>query len=174
MGKDEGVQPSFKIDWTKKDSATYTVKGTYEDVFEFFKQRNANKEEWGKFSPTKPELAFKPKKGPIEEVVLKIGYTITLPKWSGYNDAKKSCKEAWDKMFSSLEKHEEGHRLILLEEAAIFGEKVTSQKNLDTKKLAELLKEFSPSVKTAQKKYDDATESGAKKGVFLPAPDQCK
>jgi predicted secreted Zn-dependent protease len=119
-------------------------------------------------------VAFKPNKGPIQEVVLKLGYTITMPKWSGYNDAKKPCKEAWDKMFSSLEKHEEGHRLILLEEAAIFGEKVTSQKDLDTKKLAELLKDFSPSVDKAQKKYDDATESGAKKGVFLPAPDQCK
>src|SRR5687768_5008746 len=69
MGKDEDVQPSFKIEWTKKDSATYTVKGSYEDVFKFFEKRNANKEEWGKFSPTKPEVAFKPKDGPIQEVV---------------------------------------------------------------------------------------------------------
>ena len=41
MGEDEGVQPSFKIDWTKNDSATYTVKGTYEDVFKFFEKRVA-------------------------------------------------------------------------------------------------------------------------------------
>jgi Bacterial protein of unknown function (DUF922) len=174
MSKDQGAKPSFKVEWTKKDSATYTVQGSYDDVYKFYEKRNASKEEWGKFSVTKPNIAFKPNKGPITEVVLKIGYTITMPKWSGYNDAKKSCKEAWDKMFSSLEKHEDGHRLILLEEVAIFGEKVTSQTDLDQKKLAELLKDFSPSIDKAQKKFDDATDHGAKKGVFLPAPDQCK
>lgn len=174
MSKDQGAKPSFKVEWTKKDSATYTVKGSYEEVYKFYEKRNASKEEWGKFSTTKPQLSFKPTKGTIEEVVLKIGYTITMPKWSGYNDAKKSCKEAWDKMFSSLEKHEDGHRSILEEEVKSFGEKVKSQTNLDQKKLGELLKEFSPSVNKAQKKFDDSTGSGAKKGVFLPAPDQCK
>ena len=74
----------------------------------------------------------------------------------------------------ALEKHEDNHRLILLEQCAIFGEKVSAEKDLTLKKLSELFAQFPKDVKAAQDKYDDATMHGEKEGVFLPAPDKVK
>ena len=167
---------TFKINWTKKGKATETVPGkTYDEMFKFFEKKNAAKQEWGKFSTERPGLALLPAKDePITEVVLSIGYTITLPSWSGASSATKAGKAAWDKMFKALEKHEDNHRLILLEECAKFGEKVGAEKELTKKKLAELFTQFPKDVKAAQDKYDDATSHGEKEGVFLPAPDKVK
>ncbi len=169
-----GVKPKFKMKWDKKDSSTYTVPGkTYEDVFKFFKGKNDKKEEWGKFSPTKPKLGFKPPKGePITDVVLTMGYTITSPKWPKLKDANKKVKDAWDKMHKALAKHEENHRLILLEECAKFSMKVQAEEDLTFKKLKEFFDAFPGDVKKAQDLYDTKTGHGVKEGVFLPAPDK--
>lgn len=170
------VQATFKINWTKKGKASETVPGkSYEDMFKFFQKKNAAKQEWGKFSTERPKLSFKPAKGePLTEVVLDIGYTITLPSWGGASSASKAGKEAWEKMMKALEKHEDNHRLILLEQCAIFGEKIAAEKDLTLKKLGELFAQFPKDVKAAQDKYDDATGHGEKEGVFLPAPDKVK
>ena len=171
----DDVQPKFKIEWTEKKNTTYTVPGkTYADVFKFFQKKNAAKEEWGKFSHARPGLSFKPAKGePITDVVLKVGYTITMPKWPKVKTAPKGCQEAWKKMIKALETHEDRHRLILLEECAKFGHEIAHQTNLTKKKLSELFSKFAPDVKKAQDKYDTATKNGEKEGVFLPAPDKC-
>lgn len=166
----------FSVNWTKKAKATETVPGkTYEEMFKFFQKKNAAGEEWGKFSPTKPNLSFKPSKGePVTEVVLDIGYTITLPAWAGLSSASKPAKEAWDKMIKKLEKHEDNHRLILLEEVAKFGHEIEHETELTMKRLKELFGAFPKNVKAAQDKYDGASGGGVKEGVFLPAPDQVK
>jgi predicted secreted Zn-dependent protease len=169
------VQPDFKIKWVEKKKASYTVPGkTYADVFKFFQKKNANKEEWGKFSHTKPGLAFKPAKGePITDVVLKVGYTITMPKWPKVKSAPEGCQEAWNKMIKALEKHEDNHRLILLEECAKIAHTIGQETDLTRSKMAELFSNFAPDVKAAQDKYDAVTRNGENEGVFLPAPDEC-
>ena len=170
------VKPSFKIEWTKKDRKTAAVSAsTYEDVFKFFEQKNAAKQEWAKFSHERPDLSFKPAKGtPITEVTLKVGFTITMPSWSKASSLGKNRKAAWDKMIAALDKHEDNHRLILLEQSVLFGEKVTAVDDLSPDKLAELFKQFPGDVTAAQDKYDASSGHGEKEGVFLPAPDKVK
>ena len=169
------VTPRFKAEWTKKDKKTYSVSGnTYEDAFKFFAKKNASKEEWAAFAHERPGLSFLPAKGePITDVTLKVGYTITMPSWSKANSLGKNRKAAWDKMMTALAKHEENHRVILLEQSALFGEKITNETDLSLKKLAELFKTFPADVKAAQDKYDASSGHGEKEGVFLPAPDKC-
>jgi len=171
-----GVKPKFSIKWTQKGSATYPVPGnTYEDAFNFFAKKNAAKEEWGKFSPTVPNLSFKGTKGgPITEVELNIGYTITMPNWPKANSAGKSCQAAWGKMIAALKKHEEKHRSILEDECEKFGKLVEAKTDLDQKTLKPLLDKFTASVRAAQSAYDSQTKRGENEGVFLPAPDKCK
>lgn len=170
------VKPSFAIEWTKQDRKTSAVPGaTYEEVFKFFEKKNAAKQEWATFSPERPDLSFKPGKGePITDVVLKVGFTITMPAWAKSGSLGKNRKAAWDKMLAALTKHEENHRLILLEQSLIFGDKITAENNLGLERLRELFKPFSADVKAAQDKYDGSSGHGVKEGVFLPAPDKCK
>ena len=169
-----GVTPTFKIQWTKQERTTSAVSGdTYEDVFKFFQKKNAAKEEWAKFHHEKPDIAFKTSKsGPITDVVLKVGFVLTMPSWSKSGSLGTKAKAAWDKMMTALAKHEENHRLILVEQSLLFGEKVTAESDLTLAKLKELFKKFPGDVKAAQDKYDGSSKNGVNEGVFLPAPDQ--
>jgi len=171
-----GVTPNCKIKWTKKGAATYSVPGsTYEDAFAFFSKRNAEKKEWAIFHHEKPAVDLLPNKGePITDVILKIGFVITMPSWSKAGSLGPKAKAAWDKMMTVLAKHEENHRLIFLEEAAKFCEKVSAKTDLKRKVLQPMLDQFSKDVFAAQKLYDDKTGHGEKEGVFLPAPDKVK
>ena len=171
-----GVTPNCKIKWTKKGAATYSVPGsTYEDAFAFFSKRNAEKKEWAIFHHEKPAVDLLPNKGePITDVILKIGFVITMPSWSKAGSLGPKAKAAWDKMMTVLAKHEENHRLIFLEEAAKFCEKVSAKTDLTRKVLKPMLDQFSKDVKAAQDLYDGKTGHGEKEGVFLPAPDQVK
>jgi predicted secreted Zn-dependent protease len=56
---------------------------------------------------------------PITDVTLKVGYTITMPSWSKADSLGKNRRAAWDKMMTALAKHEENHRVILLEQATL-------------------------------------------------------
>ena len=171
-----GVTPDFKLRWTKKGKATYSVPGsTYEDAFAFFSRMNAAKKEWAVFHHEVPTVDLKPNKGePITEVTLNLGFVITMPSWSKAGSLGPKAKTAWDKMMNSLAKHEENHRLIFLEEAAKFAEKVQAKTDLTRKVLKPMLDQFSKDVFAAQKLYDDKTSHGEKEGVFLPAPDKVK
>jgi predicted secreted Zn-dependent protease len=83
-------------------------------------------------------------------------------------------KAAWDKMMTALAKHEDNHRLILLEEAAKFCAKVSAKTDVTRKVLQPMLDQFSKDIETAQALYDGKTGHGEKEGVFLPAPDKVK
>jgi predicted secreted Zn-dependent protease len=169
-----GVSPKFKIEWTKKGKATYSVSGsTYEDAFKFFSKMNASKKEWATFHHETPQIGLVPDKTePITEVTLKLGYVITMPSWSKASALGPKRKAAWDKMMTALAKHEENHRLIFLEEGAKFGEKVTAKTDLTRATLKPMFAQFSKDVKTAQDLYDSKTSHGETEGVFLPAPDK--
>jgi predicted secreted Zn-dependent protease len=169
-----GVKPKFKIQWTKQDKKTYAVPGsTYDDVYKFFQKKNTSGEEWGKFSPERPNLSFKPSKGePITEVTLMVGYTITMPAFSKANALGKKAKAAWDKMMKALEKHEDTHRATLEKSCNDFGSQITSKTDLSLKDLQDLFKAFPKDAKTDQDAYDNKTAHGVKEGVYLPAPDE--
>ena len=171
-----GIKPKFKIEWTKKGKATFSVPGsTYEDAFKFFGKLNAAKKEWATFHHETPRLALVPDKTePITEVTLQLGFVITMPAWSKASSLGAKRKAAWDKMMNALAKHEENHRLIFLEEAVKFGEKVTAKTDLTRTTLKPMLTQFSKDVKTAQDLYDSKTSHGETEGVFLPAPDKVK
>lgn len=170
------TQAKFSINYTKKGKATEAVPGkTYEEMFKFFEKKNAAGQEWGKFHTERPNISFKPAKGePITEVTLDIGWVITLPSWGGASSATAAGKAAWEKMLKALEKHEENHRTILLEQIARFVDRVTDVDDLKLKQLQTLFTQFPKDIKAAQDKYDGATDHGKKEGVFLPAPDKVK
>lgn len=169
-----GVQPKFKLQWTKRDQKTYSVSGaTYEEMFTFFEKKHAAREEWAKFHAERPDLSFKPSRDePITEVTLKIGYTITMPTWSKASALGRKGKDAWDKMMAALDKHEDTHRRILEQQIKLFGEAVERETDLTVKKLSDMFKKFPADVKSAQDDYDSKTSHGEKEGVFLPAPDK--
>lgn len=169
-----GTKAKFKVQWTRKATTTYPVPGkTYDDMFEFFRKKNAAKEEWGRFSPEKPGISFGQRKdGTIADVVLMVGYTITVPKWGGLGSASKTGKDAWTKMAKALDKHEEKHRKILEDLCEDFGTAVTKEDPLTKEKLDVLFGAFPAAVKKAQDEFDVRTGNGKKEGVFLPAPDE--
>jgi hypothetical protein len=171
------VSPKCQVKWSKTGSTTEKISAkTYDDLFKVFQKKNAAKEEWGRFSmvPKKPAIAFKPNDGgPITDVVLTWGYETMLPKWDAPKNNPKA-KAAWDTMIKALEKHEEKHRLFMLEQVAMFSEKVINSQDLSKAQLATLLGEMTAGITKAQKEFDDRTANGEKEGVFLPAPDKVK
>ena len=169
-----GVSPNCKIKWTKKGAATYAVPGSsYEDAFDFFSKRNAAKKEWAIFHHETPAVDLN-KAEVITDMTLKIGYVITMPSWSKAGSLGPKRKAAWDKMMTALAKHEDNHRLILLEEAAKFCAKVSAKTDVTRKVLQPMLDQFSKDIETAQALYDGKSGHGEKEGVFLPAPDKLK
>ncbi|MER9119860.1 DUF922 domain-containing Zn-dependent protease [Mesorhizobium sp. M0954] len=48
----------------------------------------------------------------VSKVSVKIETTITMPSWPGYSAASKCMKSSWDKMYKSLQNHEQQHMKI--------------------------------------------------------------
>ncbi len=42
-----------------------------------------------------------------------VGWSITMPRWSGYDVATDSAKAEWDRFYAALEAHEMGHLEIV-------------------------------------------------------------
>ena len=53
----------------------------------------------------------------ITSATITVNITITMPKWSNYNNAKRRDQKEWDKYFSHLMSHENGHREIAIQSA---------------------------------------------------------
>jgi hypothetical protein len=169
-----GTKPKFKLVWTKKDNKSETVSAaTYQDVYDFFKKKNAAKQEWGRFHPEGMQVVGDPARGePILGVTLKIGYTIFMPTWAKRNAATKKEQAAWDAMLGVLAKHEDSHRIIMEKQISAFQSAVEAETDLSNKKLGELVKQFTKDLEAAQDDYDTKSGHGVKEGVFLPAPDE--
>lgn len=88
--------------------------------------------------------------------------TITMPKWVDYKKATKDDKAAWDKMYKTLDKHEDGHHDICVEELAAFKAEMEGETEMKGKAYEKEFKAFLDEVGKKQDKYDKRTDHGRK------------
>ena len=163
--------PSVEIKWGKKDEVKFLVKAAkLRDAGDILNKR----EEWGRFEG---QIEYAIKKTPakiVTEVMLKPSYIISMPEWTGYDEAKDKCKEAWNKMYHKLVDHEEGHREVHAATLKKMEKYVEDAKNLKEKDLDAEFKKLLTEMKVNQKKFDTATGNGSKKGVELDIAEECE
>lgn len=158
------------IKWGNKDEDTFKLNAkTLKEAYEALEQRD----EWGKFVGD-IGYGYNTANGIVTDVTLKPSYTLSMPDWSGYQGSPKTCQQEWDKMYTKLAEHEDGHRQVhqdILDKMEKFVEKA---KNLTEKQLVDQLKKLLKDMKDDQKKFDTATGNGSKKGVVLNIAPECQ
>ena len=95
-------------------------------------------------------------------VTLHGNLVLRLPEWTNYSKASAAAKKEWDRMIAKLKAHEQRHMEIATEQ----GDKLSLDligKDIDV--IAGKVTAANQEMAKAQKKLDDDTDHGAKKGV---------
>ena len=89
---------------------------------------------------------------------------VRLPKWKKPKDAKPKTVEAWDKFYSSLITHEEGHVEVFKKYFQPAYEKAEGK---DCKTAKAIYQEAQQKISAENKNYDAATEHGKTQGAII-------
>jgi len=135
----------------------------------------AARPEFGSFQPMAGQ-ALPDKEKNISKVILKVGFTISMPVWTEYKGSPLECRAEWDRMWKALEYHEEGHRATYLEMVAkLYDElKKISPGSINKAQLAQILQRHMNQMEANQERYDESTHRGRTEGVFLDPPAECQ
>jgi len=158
------VKASIKVNRPK--SSTYRVSGkTLKEVMKALDSRD----EWGTYDSTQNQKSAMKvdKDGKVGSVTVELNPDIEMPVWSDYGNATKEQKAAWDKMWSALKTHEDGHHDIQLKCAAELEKAIKSAKSLDKDTLGDMIEKSQTECQKKQDAYDSRTSHGAKDGVEL-------
>lgn len=91
---------------------------------------------------------------------------VRLPKWKKPKDASAKTSEAWDKFYSSLVIHEEGHMDIFKKH---FQPAYDKAEGKDCKTATAIYQEAQKKTSAENKNYDATTEHGKTQGAFIGA-----
>jgi predicted secreted Zn-dependent protease len=161
---------SLNTKWGKKDEVTFKVDAkTLKEAGDELNTRD----EWGKFEGD-ITYDYKSTGGLVTEVTLKPSYTLSMPKWSGYDKAPQACQQEWDRMYKKLVEHEDGHRDVHAESLAKIEKWLEKAKDLKEKTFFDDFKKLVKEMQDNQKKFDKDTDHGAKKGVELNIAEECE
>jgi uncharacterized protein DUF922 len=115
----------------------------------------------------------------VKSVTISAEGSIKLPAWPKVKSMGENTQKEWKRFLSKLDKHEEGHRLILLESMAIVADEAQNWYDAKIEKgevpngyeLDKLYKEewYGKYYDPPQDKYDSATENGKKEGAWFEA-----
>ena len=155
----------------QRSQGTYVVNAK---TLEQAKNRLGNTD-WGQFKPIAGEV--KPTKtvdGKITEVVMTVGHSIKMPIWSGYKNSAKECKAEWDRMFKALTVHEREHGLVYMESIVDFQNVLSKLDSVNLAQLQKLVTKAMADMEKSQTEFENVTDHGRKRGVFLDPPGTCK
>jgi Bacterial protein of unknown function (DUF922) len=115
----------------------------------------------------------------VKSVTILADGTIKLPAWPQAKSLGGNTLKEWKRFLAQLDKHEEGHRLILLESIASVAEeaqkwydaKIANGEVPDGYELDKLYKDewFGKFYDPPQDKYDADTEDGKTQGAWFEA-----
>ncbi len=125
--------------------------------------------EWGLYDSTRKQQgsAKVDENGKVTSVTVIVNPVIEMPKWRGYSAATKAQKASWDNMYKALLKHENGHHKVQLGCMEDLKKKIKNAKDLDGKKLKEMISGLQSECQKKQDAYDSGTGHGLRQGVVL-------
>ncbi len=85
-----------------------------------------------------------------------------LAVWSDYASASAAAKREWDRMLEKLQAHEQRHMEIAIEHGDALAKELVGK---DISHISKMVTDRNAEIAIDQKKLDDATDHGAKKGV---------
>jgi Bacterial protein of unknown function (DUF922) len=85
-----------------------------------------------------------------------------LAVWADYSSASAAAKREWDRMVEKLKAHEQRHMEIAIEHGDALAKELIGK---DISRIAPMVTARNALMAKDQKKLDDATDHGAKKGV---------
>ncbi len=95
-------------------------------------------------------------------VKLHAGLVYRLPTWTGYSAASAAARAEWDRMFASLTAHEDRHLQNAIDEADQVANELIGK---DISEIARSVTAANGRIAARQRKLDNETDHGAKKGV---------
>ena len=127
----------------------------------------AQKGEWGSTHDQTgiEKLKICQQNNKIYGLTFSVKVTINMPTWSGYTNAGPNSRKEWDRMWTNLKTHEDGHVDILRQHFTEALAKSMIGKTVSQAKA--LLDAARKMVNEAYKIYDVATDHGVKQGVTL-------
>lgn len=167
MGSDKPPKMNIKLNSPKTDH--FTVRGkTLADVKKALDARR-KPIEWGLYDSTRnfKSSARVDGDGKVTEVSMTLNPVIEMPKWKEYGVATKPQKASWDKMYKALMVHEKGHHTVQQGCMDDLKAKIKKTKDLDGKKLNELIASLQKDCQKKQDAYDSRTGHGKSQGVVL-------
>jgi len=104
--------------------------------------------------------------GTSEEVTVTLHANLhkRLPRWVQYSGASEAVKAEWDRMMVNLERHEQHHVDIAIEEADNLA---TALIGVEVREIAETVTEANREMHDRQVEYDTDTNHGQNEGVTL-------
>ncbi len=85
-----------------------------------------------------------------------------LPVWTNYASASAAARREWDRMLEKLKAHEQRHMEVAIEHGDALAKDLIGK---DIGRIAKMVTDRNALIASDQKKLDDATDHGAKKGV---------
>jgi predicted secreted Zn-dependent protease len=108
----------------------------------------------------------------MEQVRTSVNITFMLPKWVDREDADSNLKAHWDRYYTALIKHEEGHQQTGIEAATEIQNKLQKLKASSCEKLQkkadEMGKELIKKYNLRDIEFDKNTNHGMNDGAVFP------
>jgi hypothetical protein len=95
-------------------------------------------------------------------VTLHGNLVLRLPEWTNYSKASAPARKEWDRMISKLKAHEQRHMDIAIEHGDTLAKGLVGE---DIDVIEKRVTAANAAIAKDQKKLDDDTDHGAKKGV---------
>jgi predicted secreted Zn-dependent protease len=154
----------MSTEFTDTEHTTYDLQGrTLSDVAEEIagKEESA-KAEWFPsytYTTTGQQLG-------TAEVIVRT--KITMPRWSSYDSAQEADQREWDRFFSALQAHEQGHVDLVLQHLTKIDEQLLGQSPSGA---AEIWRDALDTLKAASDAYDHDTDHGRNQGTIIDLND---
>ena len=129
--------------------------------------------EWGHFSG---DISYDSKgdaQKNVSSIVVKAGYTITMPAWGVLSKQPKACQDEWNRMWKALRAHEDGHLDVFNKGVAALVKTLTALKSGTHDDIDAVVNKALKDIQMGHDKYDASTTHGQKEGVKLDITEEC-
>jgi predicted secreted Zn-dependent protease len=158
------------LTWGGNNWEVYEVSGTLLDVYDAISgMAEAGKAEW---NDSTYSMSFDDN-GIVTSVEAVINPKVTMPTWIDSGQAPQAAQDEWNRWFTALEDHENGHLQILHDNAAGIDDRMVGKSQADA------AKEWNDTFAEIQRlsdEYDGRTQNGQTEGTvmnqYAGAPDE--
>jgi len=150
----------MSTEFTDTERTTYDLQGrTLSEVAEEI----AGKEESAK-AEWFPSYTYTTTGQQLGTAEVMVRTKITMPRWSSYESAPGADQREWDRFFSALQVHEQGHVDLVLQHLTNIDEQLLGQLPAGA---AEIWRDALNTLKAANDTYDHDTDHGRNQGTIL-------